>query len=372
MSKKRTVYSAKRKAEIAIEAIKESLTQAQLSSQHEIHPSQVKSWKQQALLAIEQCFTKQKEKSEKQQKKLLSDLYEQIGHLHAQLNWLKKNTKLSIEEKRTMLNVNHPSLALQKQCELLGLAHSSYYYTPAPLSPEKEQLMKLLDQHYTAYPFEGKIKRSKWLSAQVGYPIGARRIRSLMELMWLETLYPKPDTSAPNKAHLVYPYLLRELDITHPNQVWAADITYLPLQRGHVYLFAIIDWYSRYVVDWQVSASLEADFCVETLIHALGHCLCDIFNTDQGSQFTSHEWIKVLKEEHISISMDGRGCYFDNIFVERLWRSVKQECIYLHEFETIESIKVELERYFEYYNHQRMHQSLGYQTPASVYFLGKK
>lgn len=271
-----------------------------------------------------------------------------------------------------MIETNHPLLSVQQQCELLGMTRSSHYYLPKPLNPERERLMKLLDQHYTAYPFEGKIKRAKWLSEQVGYAVGVRRIRTLMEQMGLETLYPKPDTSAKNKAHSVYPYLLRDLYIHSPNQVWAADITYLPLHRGHVYLFAIIDWFSRYVIDWKISASLEAEFCVDTLIHALMHGHCNILNTDQGSQFTCHDWINVLKEENISISMDGRGCYFDNIFIERLWRSVKQECIYLHEFETIEEICLALEQYFEYYNNERLHQSLDYQTPASVYFVNKR
>jgi len=271
-----------------------------------------------------------------------------------------------------MIDTQNPMLTVYDQCELLGLARSSHYYEAKPLSPEIERLMKLLDQHYTTYPFEGKIKRSKWLSKQVGYTLGVRRIRSLMQLMGLETLYPKPNTSIPGKGHNLYPYLLRELEICYPNQVWAADITYLPLQRSHVYLFAIIDWYSRYVVAWKVSASLSADFCVDTLLEALTQNRCDIFNTDQGSQFTSNEWIKVLKDEQVSISMDGRGCYFDNIFIERLWRSVKQECIYLQEFETMEQITLALTNYFEYYNQQRMHQSLAYKTPASWYLCKRK
>ena len=185
--------------------------------------------------------------------------------------------------------------------------------------------------------------------------------------MGLETVYPKPDTSVRNKAHNIYPYLLRDVDVLQPNEVWAADITYCPLGNKHVYLFAIIDWHSRYVIDWSISRTLEADSCIETLERALSREMCTTFNTDQGSQFTSLGWINVLKEKNINISMDGRGCFFDNIFVERLWRSVKQECIYLHDFQSLQEIEVELEKYFEYYNNYRLHQGLNYQSPAQVY-----
>ena len=191
-----------------------------------------------------------------------------------------------------------------------------------------------------------------------------------MNKMGLQTVYPKPNTSAPNKSHEVYPYLLKDADIIRPNQVWSADITYLPLQGSHVYLVAIIDWYSRFVLEWQVSISLEAEFCVDALRNALSRERCDIFNTDQGSQFTSSAWINTLKQYQISISMDSRGRYLDNIFVERLWRSVKQECIYLHEFSSVAELKKALAKYFEYYNYQRLHQSLDYRTPADLYLNG--
>lgn len=266
-----------------------------------------------------------------------------------------------------MIEANHPTLSIHQQCNLLDLHPSAYYYQPKPIDLEEERLMNLLDKHYTEYPFEGKIKRSRYLTEQVGYVVGVRRIRTLMAKMGLKTVYPKPNTSVANKAHKVYPYLLRDVDILYPNQVWAADITYLPLQNQHVYLFAIIDWFSRYVIEWCVSPSLETDDYVATLIKALSHSHCDIFNTDQGSQFTSKDWIEALTEEGVSISMDGRGCYYDNIFVERLWRTVKQECIYLHEFKTIENIRLTLNDYFQYYNHRRVHQGLGYHTPAQIY-----
>lgn len=227
--------------------------------------------------------------------------------------------------------------------------------------------MRLIDAHYLEYPHEGARKISRMLK-QNGYDVGRCRTHSLMKEMGIEPVYPKPNTSAPNKAHEVYPYLLKDADITKPNQVWCADITYLPLLGSHVYLVAIMDWYSRYVITWEVSISLEAAFCVTALNRALERNCCDIFNTDQGSQFTSNAWIDTLKAHHISISMDGRGRYLDNIFIERLWRSVKQECIYRYEFDSVKNLKTELQRYFDYYNHKRLHQSLDYKTPAEVYF----
>lgn len=275
---------------------------------------------------------------------------------------------LTIEQKRELLASDEANIPLFRRCELLGLKRSSYYYQKVQLTDETEQLMNLLDRHYTEHPYEGKIKRALWLSKQVGYTIGKKRVATLMEKMGLETVYPKPNTSVPNKEHSIYPYLLRDKEIVLPNQVWSTDITYISLLGSHVYLMAIIDWYSRYVIEWSLSITLEADFCVEALKSALSEGLCDIFNTDQGSQFTSEEWIKALISAGVSISMDGRGRYLDNIFVERLWRSVKQECVYLHDFTSVAEAKLALKKYFEYYNHERLHQSLDYRTPAEVYF----
>lgn len=258
-------------------------------------------------------------------------------------------------------------MTIREQCELLALAPSSYYYNSAPLSAEDERLMSLLDEHYLKNPHEGKVKRARWLSKEVGYPVGRRRVKKLMKIMGLETVYPKPNTSVPNKEHEVFPYLLRDINITKPNQVWAADITYIRMKGSHVYLMAIMDWYSRYVIEWALSPNLEAEFCVEALRNTLLRERCEIFNTDQGAQFTSTEWINVLKNHGISISMDGRGRYLDNIFIERLWRSVKQEKIYRYDFESIQEVQCALEEYFEYYNNHRMHQSFDYLTPIEVY-----
>lgn len=273
----------------------------------------------------------------------------------------------SLDEKRAMIEEN-AELSIREQCILLELSVSSYYYVASSFSEEDERLMALLDEHYLQYPCEGKIKRAKWLSKEVGYPVGKRRVKKLMEKMGLSTVYPKPNTSVPNKEHEVFPYLLRDVNIIRPNQVWAADITYIRMKGRHVYLVAIMDWYSRYVINWAVSPNMEAEFCVEALRNALLHGRCDVFNTDQGSQFTSKEWINTLKNHGISISMDGRGRYLDNIFIERLWRSVKQEKIYRYEFETIEEVELALTEYFDYYNNRRPHQSFGYLTPAEVFY----
>lgn len=228
--------------------------------------------------------------------------------------------------------------------------------------------MKLIDEEYTRHPFLGTRRMKKYLNKE-GYPVNRKRVQNLYRHMGIEAVHPAPNLSKPNKEHAIYPYLLRGKTITHCNQVWSTDITYIRLKKGFVYLMAIIDWYSRFVLDWQISTTLEADFCVETLQRTLGLAVnsCDIFNTDQGSQFTSNEFIKVLKDNEINISMDGRGRALDNIFVERLWRSVKYECIYLNEFATVSSVQDALHEYFDYYNHKRFHQSLDYKTPAAVY-----
>ena len=275
---------------------------------------------------------------------------------------------LTTEEKRQLLQCGDSGISLQRRCELLGFSRSSYYYQKAPPDAEAERLMNLLDQHYTEFPHEGKVKRALWLSKEVGYTVGKKRVATLMRDMGLETIYPKPNTSVPDKVHAVYPYLLRDKEIIAPNQVWSSDITYIPLLGSHVYLMAIIDWYSRYVIEWSLSITMEADFCVEALNAALLSGRCDIFNTDQGSQFTSKQWIDTLILAGISISMDGRGRYLDNIFVERLWRSVKQECIYLHSFNSVAEVKLALKKYFNYYNHKRLHHALDYRTPAEVHF----
>lgn len=230
--------------------------------------------------------------------------------------------------------------------------------------------MRLLDEQYTETPFYGYRRMTVWLQG-AGYKVNHKRVLRLMKVLGLEAIYPKPNLSKPNKQHLIYPYLLRGIEITQSDKVWATDITYIRMNGGFIYLLVIMDWHSRYVIDFEVSNSLESAVFVETLKRALAAGKPEIFNSDQGSQFSSIEWIKVLVEHEIKISMDGKGRCFDNIFVERLWRTVKQEEVYLNEYQDVWQAEDRLRKYFEFYNHRRPHQSLGYLTPAEIYRSGK-
>ena len=238
------------------------------------------------------------------------------------------------------------------------------YYVTTGESDYNILLMNKLDEQYTLTPFYGVNKMTEYLN-QLGYQVNVKRVRRLLRTMGLEAIYPKPNLSKQNPDNKVYPYLLRNMAIVRVNQVWSTDITYIRLKKGFTYLMAIIDWHSRYVLNWHVSTTLEADFCIETLVETLETGNCEIFNTDQGSQFTTKRFIDPLLERGIKVSMDGR----DNVFVERLWRSVKYENIYLKEYDSVLALKKGLKEYFEFYNYQRFHQSLDYKTPAEVYYL---
>lgn len=271
---------------------------------------------------------------------------------------------------RTMIEPTHPDLSIRRQCELVGLHRSNYYYQPVSETPLNLELMRLIDRQYTKTPYFGWPKMTIYLQ-RLGYAINHKRIQRLMQKMGLQAIVPQPRTSQPAPEHKVYPYLLRNITLTHPNQVWAADITYLPIFRGFMYLVAILDWFSRYVVAWSLSNSLESHFCVQTLQEALVQGPQPvIFNTDQGCQFTSEAFTSVLKKADIRISMDGRGRCFDNIFVERLWRSVKYEDIYPKAYDSVPALTAGLGEYFPLYNEERPHQSLNYRVPAEVYFAG--
>jgi putative transposase len=257
-------------------------------------------------------------------------------------------------------------LSIRRQCELLGINRSSLYYKPVGMDAETLLLMRLIDEEYTKHPFYGMRRMCVYLQ-NLGHAVNRKRIRRLYELLGLEAIYPKPNLSEAIKAHAKFPYLLRGVVIDYHNQVWSTDITYIRLKCGFVYLMAIIDWFSRYVLDWELSVSLEADFCIEALSRVLSNGKCDIFNTDQGSQFTSEGFTGILLANDVKISMDGRGRAFDNIFIERLWRSVKYESVYLNQWETVKEARAGLRKYFEFYNHERPHQSLNYKTPWVVY-----
>ena len=256
-------------------------------------------------------------------------------------------------------------LSLSRQCELLGLKRAALYYQPVAVSAYELELMALLDRQYLRTPFYGSRRMTAWLQTQ-GHGVNRKRVQRLMQRMGLAAIYQRPRTSGRAPGHRIYPYLLRGLRIERVHQVWAADITYIPMARGFVYLVAVMDWVSRYVLAWRLSNMLEASFCIEALQEALCQGRPAIFNTDQGSQFTDEGFTGVLHAHEVAISMDGRGRFADNIFVERLWRSVKYEEVYLKAYESVAQARRGIAAYFEFYNHQRLHQALGYRTPRQV------
>jgi len=265
-----------------------------------------------------------------------------------------------------LLELDHAKLSIRKQCELLDINRSNVYYTNKIVDETTLSLMRVVDEIYTKYPFFGTRKMVSYLQLQ-GYTVGRTLVRNIYKKLGLHALCPGPHISRPCPEHKIYPYLLRGVTVVANNQVWSSDITYLRLRKGFAYLMAIIDWYSRYVLDWELSISLEADFCIETLSRVLGKGVCEIFNTDQGSQFTSQEFTGLLVNNNIRISMDGKGRALDNVFVERLWRSVKYEKIYLQEWNTVNEVRQAVKEYFRFYNNDRPHQSLDGKTPASIY-----
>ena len=272
---------------------------------------------------------------------------------------------MSRSQRLAMIDREHPQLSLVRQCSLLGVSRSSLYYQPAPASAEDLELMARMDRQYLKTPFYGSRKITAWLRAQ-GYQVNRKRVRRLMRVMGLQAIYRRPNTSKPAPEHKVYPYLLKGLEINRVNQVWTADITYIPMARGFLYLVAIMDWYSRYVLAWRLSNTMEVGFCLEALEEALSKGRPEIFNTDQGSQFTSDAFTGMLLEQGIQVSMDGRGRYTDNIFVERLWRSIKYEEVYLKAYQNGSEARAGIGAYLDFYNQERPHQALGYQTPAEV------
>jgi putative transposase len=266
-----------------------------------------------------------------------------------------------------MIDPEH-ELPIAKQAEELEIGRSTVYYRPRPVSDADLMLMRRIDELHLNYPFAGSRMLRDMLSQQ-GFEVGRRHVRTLMRQMAIEAIYRRPNTSKPAPGHRIYSYLLRGLAITRPNQVWAMDITYIPMARGFVYLAAVVDWFSRRVLAWKLSITMDVSFCIEALEEALSNYgKPEIFNTYQGSQFTSEAFTGRLKKEGIQISMDGKGRWCDNVFVERLWRSLKYEEVYLHAYESVSETRTKIGRYIEFYNERRPHSSLKAQTPDQVYF----
>jgi len=363
----RKQHSAEFKAKVALEAIKKLKTVNELASEYGVHPTQIHPWKKQALDELPGIFSSRRAQNQKEQEDLTASLYQQIGQLKVELDWLKKNLALSIVDKRLLVEPNHPDISLSRQCELLDLARSSWYYKPVAVDPYELYLMHLIDQQYTATPFYGIRRMTAWLRTQ-GEVVNHKRVARLMLQMGIEAIYARPRTTTPGDKVRRYPYLLKSLIIDAPNVIWSTDITYIHLAGGFVYLVALLDWFSRYALSWQLSNTMDVHFCLVALEQALRVGQPQIFNSDQGSQFTSETFTSYLESKNIRISQDGKGRAFDNIFVERLWRSVKYEEVYLKDYSTVAVAIQSLGKYFEFYNHQRLHQTLNYQVPAVVYF----
>ena len=263
---------------------------------------------------------------------------------------------------REAIDADHPAIRIRRQCELLGLSRSTYYFEPQGESPENLELMRRIDELYTTYPFYG----CRTIARNLG--VDKDRVHRLMRLMGIEAIYPKPRTTLRNKAHRVYPYLMRDVAVLRPDHVWASNITYIPMENGFMYLTAVMDWYSRCVLSWRLSNTLDAAFCVDALEEAFAaYGRPEIFNTDQGSQYTSREFTSRLEGHNVQISMAGRGRALDNVFIERLWRTVKYENIYLHRYDTVRQLDSGLAWYFDFHCNRRLHSSLGYRTPSAVY-----
>jgi len=274
---------------------------------------------------------------------------------------------MSLERRRQMIEPEHGQLSIARHCERVSISRSGLYYRPTGETPLNLELMRLIDAQFLETPWYGSRQMARHLRRE-GYTVGRKRVRRLMAKMGLAPIYQRPRTTVPHPEHQVYPYLLRDLAIDRPNQVWCADITYIPMRRGFLYLVAIMDWMSRKVLAWRVSNTMDVEFCLEALEEALARFgKPEIFNTDQGSQFTSPRFTGVLQDGGIRISMDGRGRWMDNVFIERLWRSLKYECVYLHAFETGAELRTGLSRWIGYYNDRRPHSTLAGRTPNEAY-----
>nr|WP_173507580.1 IS3 family transposase [Aliiroseovarius sp. xm-d-517] len=369
---KRKNHSPEFKAKVALEALKGEQTVAELASRFGVHPTMIHSWKRALLEGASGVFERGGKKAPEIDEEQVKELHAKIGELAVANDFLSRKLKaVDRQVRRKMVEPANPDLSIGRQCKLLSISRSSFYYQPKGETALNLMLMRQIDEQFLETPFFG-VRQMTWHLRNEGHLVNEKRIRRLMRLMGLMPIYQKPNTSKAAKGHKTYPYLLRALRVGRPNQVWAADITYLPMRRGFLYLVAIIDWHTRKVLAWRISNTLEADFCVEALNEAIARFgPPEIMNTDQGSQFTSCAWTDSLRRSGVRISMDGKGRFLDNIFVERLWRSMKYECVYLHAWETGSEAKAGVGKWIEFYNRKRPHSALGGKPPAVVYWLRK-
>ncbi|WP_168253657.1 IS3 family transposase [Rhizobium leguminosarum] len=356
------------KAKVALAAIRGEQTLVELSQQFDVHANQIKQWKDQLLEGATGVFGDETKAEPAGPTVDVKTLHAKIGELTLENDFLGRSARQGgIAGRKEMIDREH-KLSVVRQAKLLGFSRSSVYYLPRPVPDGDLALMRRIDELHLDYPFAGSRMLQGLLRGE-GLETGRLHVATLMKKMGIEAIYRRPNTSKPAPGHKIYPYLLRKLAVTRPNQVWVMDLTYIPMARGFVYLCAVVDWFSRRVLSWRLSITMEAAFCIEAVEEALArYGKPDIFNTDQGSQFTSVDFTAVLKKAEIAISMDGKGAWRDNVFVERLWRSIKYEEVYLHAYKTVSEARAGIGRYLNFYNTRRPHSSLDRQTPDQAYF----
>ncbi|MAX73270.1 MAG: IS3 family transposase [Nioella sp.] len=357
------------KAKVALAALKGDRTMSELAAQFDLHPNQIKQWKDQLLDGVSGVFD-DRPKASKAPDIDVKTLHAKIGQLTLENDFLGRRARQgrSVVERKEMTDPDH-KLSLTRQATLLGISRGSLYYEPRPTSDADLKLMRRIDELHMEFPFAGS-RMMKGLLRQEGFTVGRLHVATLMKTMGIEALYRRPNTSKPVPGHKIYPYLLRKLAVNRPNQVWAMDITYIPMARGFVYLVAVLDWFSRKVLAWRLSVTLETAPCLEAMNEAIRRFgKPEIMNSDQGSQFTSIDFIKALKDAEIQISMDGKGAWRDNVFVERLWRSIKYEEVYLRAYDSVSAARDSLGRYLTFYNTRRPHSSLDGKTPDQAYHI---
>ena len=366
---KRRNFSAEFKARVALEALSGAYTLAELAKRHDVHPNMISQWKQKAKENLADVFAKKTDRSEAAREAEVKELHAKIGQLTVERDFFVQSLRpLSHDRRAGLVDRDHARLSITRQCELVGISRSSFYYEGVGESDFNLELMRVIDREFLDQPYYGSRQMARRLR-RMGYRIGRKRVRRLMRKMGLSAVYCAPKTSDPHPQHRVYPYLLRYVVIERPNHVWCADITYIPMKRGFLYPVAVMDWATKSVLSWRLSNTMHSDFCVEALEEALErYGKPEIFNTDQGSQFTSGEFTDVLKGAQVKISMDGKGRWMDNVFIERLWRSLKYECVYLWAFESGLTAMKQIGDWIRKYNWERPHSSLpDDMTPMEVY-----